>query len=314
MFGKMKIFLMITALFAVSFVYATQPWEVEDTGNQASYATSARSSLPFNFHITEAGDSDQRFYAHIFRGGEFYVNNTFGIVPYFNGIKIEAWNRSDRSWHICNALIRLYNRGDSMEAFKTTVHELAHADHCAFVVGNRSNLCGNDANPTIITWGGVDGKIKEPYAMMMDAFFTDEVYGHVFNVNESRNNFYQYIRIQRGEPNNFWEWGEEKYSPIAIDMRDTFDQRAAWGNTFPVDEVDGYTIHQVRDSLINVMNFWDGWRKSLRDKYTNPTEGHPLNRLFFQYIFRPSMIDWMDPVDFPPWVPEGIIVPPLEQW
>ena len=70
MFGKMKIFLMITALFAVSFVYATQPWMGEEPYSVSEYC------------LLEEGNS---VFGGIFT--EFFNEETTGCVPFSEPIE-----------------------------------------------------------------------------------------------------------------------------------------------------------------------------------------------------------------------------------
>jgi hypothetical protein len=70
MFGKMKIFVMITVFLAVSFVYATQPWMGEDPYSVSEYC------------LLEEGNS---VLGGIFT--EFFNEETTGCVPFTEPIE-----------------------------------------------------------------------------------------------------------------------------------------------------------------------------------------------------------------------------------
>jgi hypothetical protein len=54
-------------------------------------------------------------------------------------------------------------------------------------------------------------------------------------------------------------------------MIDNMNQRDFFGNTFPIDNVSGYTIRQLQDALIGA-GYWSQWRDNIKNRYNNPTE------------------------------------------
>lgn len=77
---------------------------------------------------------------------------------------------------------------------------------------------------------------------------------------------------------------DEGYTPLAIDLMDTNNQRIFYGGNinYPNDQVENYTISQLENALLPSFGSWWSWRTVIKDMYANPTEVH-VDYLFQTY-------------------------------
>ena len=308
------------------WMYIVQDSDPSSNKIPLSYLSPEASGAPWIINITESSLNHQWFYAHVFRGANHFFNNPVLSSDISNvGIKayllLEDFGRAFTSRNEISMPGKSSTGGrrGSANLFMLTIHELAHLDHFDVAVGTMCNFTNRP-----IVWDDERGnriskKITEGYAMLVERYLAALVYiptPHLLLQYRTLEYFWTMTDLGATPP---VYGGNQMYSSIGIDLIDSYNQREKndshpGGETYPVDNVSGYYISDVRESLKNSANFMFGWTQSLRDKFPdNPTNDERLDRLFIQYVFRPLMIDWMDPVDFPPWVPEGVIVPPPPQ-
>ncbi|MFO7734766.1 MAG: hypothetical protein R6W70_00970 [bacterium] len=297
--------------------------EAGNSGEQAFYTTTTGTAeiKPFKFHIVEVFAGRHWFYAHLFRGANYFFtmmdilshfNNGLSYSTITDSIKIEAHYGGDSSRDFGRAFCQDFDSPtiphismprnvrneatdpviprSSRNLFRLTMHELAHIDHCYLIRGEKCNLKDpNDFSIEDIRWGDINKMITEGYAMLIEEFFGNWEYGDSgFLQLRSLEEFFRVPVPATNTPG-----GSGVYGPVAIDMVDRYNQRVQngahpSGETYPVDEVEGYTIWQVRNSIKDVTDFLNGWKQSLRNKYpNNPTDGDELDSLFPQYIFIP---------------------------
>lgn len=170
-------------------------------------------------------------YAHIFRAGAFYVGQqTFGLKSKpFDLISIQAMDENGptnksghyRSW---NENIRIWKnwydgtRISSRDLFSITAHELGHAHHDEIYNG---------------AFGTVDSKIKEAWACAVSYYMTSSVYSLPLT-----SWLFGWYHMQT------WKRGGNAYSPLMIDLVDSYNQRNLSSN-YLQDRVSGYTLKQI---------------------------------------------------------------------
>jgi hypothetical protein len=247
----------------------------EDNWGQAWY-NGPKQRGDWNLDIGKGGMN--WVYAHIHRGAyTYYYANDYGIKsPPLDGklfkqkIHIGAMNKSGRAHYYdfnkfwLSPQIKVYAKASNgswrtgIYLFGTTVHELAHASHweIGYSYGNYI----------------VDAIFSEPYlpeswAQGVEAVITSNIY----KTNWEQCQDYRISEIL----------GNGGYTPIVWDMLDDFNQRKQYGNSFPVDNVNGYTLKQLEGALYNCFN-WVGWRENIKSKYNNISEDY-INELFSNY-------------------------------
>lgn len=178
--------------------------------------------------------------------------------------------------------IHIKEWGDPFDLiYGTTIHELAHAGH--------RNVAGNTYDSVVfraytlpcITAAGCNDpsnldhqsarRLLETWATTVENEFTVDRYRNLFGVTN-----YDYVLNQF---QNQTIAGEEYYTSAGIDMIDNVNQRIdLQNNNLPIDNVSGYSLFQLEQSLQNSNTFLQ-WRLNLADDYTNATEG-ALPQLF----------------------------------
>ncbi len=245
----------------------------------------------WNLTIRRAWTPSNWHWASIHRGAMeyFYNNGRYGIRrPYKKSIFEKrlhiAGKYKDNRWFpdhywtwnniIWSAPVGVYshdgngNARDSRQIFATTIHELAHVSHWEI---------GYSTTQYIIEALNDDPFLPESWAVGVEHAITNRVYPETIvgaNLFPHEGNLqWQTLRIIQTE--------SKGYTPIVIDMMDDFNQGVT-DTTFPNDRVSGYTLGQLENALPKAGSWWE-WRKRIRDKYTNSTEGAELDYLFREY-------------------------------
>jgi len=161
----------------------------------------------------------------------------------------------------------------SINIYGNTIHELTHASHFQL---HRSLFVG--------VGGIVDAKQRdlmiESWALGVETIITNHRYQDRFNrnVRYRRSQQFQYVDQQ----NDADPLVIDEYTPLFIDLNDSFNQNILGGNPRPpVDRVSGYTIPQMQQSL-NGSTTLVQLENSLRDIHNNPTENNVAE--LFEYV------------------------------
>ena len=188
------------------------------------------------------------FWATIFRGGWYYLNNNFGFGNRpFDYISVEAYNGNGPKnvwgyyWagrpHAQNIQIWRYNHDSSriedINIFAISVHEFAHAHH-------------HEMQGSAFRKGEIKSRLKESWAVAVEYFLTKLVYGDS-DIKRTRDYWLRdYYSKQYNWRNK--NWGDDKdfygnYTPLVIDLIDDYDQDGL------IDRVSGFTLRQIADIL-----------------------------------------------------------------
>jgi hypothetical protein len=122
----------------------------------------------------------------------------------------------------------------------------------------------------LIRYLRIDKKVVESWAVAVQSFVTDSVY--------HKNGYVDFLQWANLE--DVKSWGEEKYTPVAIDLIDTYNQRTGRGIDYPIDRVSGYTLSQIQETL-KTTTTWNDWRDKIK-AISNPTSIY-VDELFKQY-------------------------------
>lgn len=257
-----------------SIVWDSHDWDIRSGYyGQAFYNGPNGSRSDWNLDIEIGGKSF--VYGHIHRACFNYWNNIIGLKKPFDDnfwkqkIKIAVYDKAGRSyfgsfnrWLLGSplAIYQLENDGSPRSAariYNTTIHELAHVSHWDM---DQSDFYK------------ADDRVVESYAVGVAYVFSAQVYsaGQI-----------PFGNWQDVEFRDLTGHFESKYTPLVVDLMDNFNQRFL-GNTYPNDNVSGYTIAQIETAMKGAKTL-EKWRDNLRDNYDNPTENH-LDELFNNYI------------------------------
>ncbi len=257
-----------------SIVWDSHDWDIRSGYyGQAFYNGPNGSRSDWNLDIEIGGKSF--VYGHIHRACFNYWNNIIGLKKPFDDnfwkqkIKIAVYDKAGRSyfgsfnrWLLGSplAIYQLENDGSPRSAariYNTTIHELAHVSHWDM---DQSDFYK------------ADDRVVESYAVGVAYVFSAQVYsaGQI-----------PFGNWQDVEFRDLTGYFESKYTPLVVDLMDNFNQRFL-GNTYPNDNVSGYTIAQIETAMKGAKTL-EKWRDNLRDNYDNPTENH-LDELFNNYI------------------------------
>lgn len=249
----------------------------------------------WNYTINNgSGDSDDKYHALIHQAAhDYYYGHRFGLIsPPLNGfalnqMKIAAREVSGASYHVhtpSELTFGLYPRvvvkqwGSAADKiYGTTIHELTHASHSVL---DRINydLLVKDA-----FFGDFSAAIRNRNRRLLETWPTTvEI---VMTVERYRTKFgdssYEY-----GNTNGFFYRNMKRktilednlYTSCGFDMIDNMNQRDSFGNTYPIDNVSGYTIRQLQFAMVGASS-WHEWRDNIKNRYDNPTEIY-LDELF----------------------------------
>lgn len=198
----------------------------------------------------------EKFCSTIFRAAyHYYYKDIQGLRrPPENGfwktqVKIGAFNYRNedndgnnspiRATFGIGELIHIYNPQNRIdEIYATTIHELGHAVHLELTGG---------------FWA--DTKVCESWARGVQWVLTKMEYPNYIG----------------GTQNNI-------YTNIIMDMIDDESNNNYYGLRGTKDQVSGYNIIEIQNSLLGVMS-WDAWKNKLKNDYENSTEQY-LESLF----------------------------------
>jgi hypothetical protein len=141
--------------------------------------------------------------------------------------------------------------------FYIAIHELAHASHWELRKNNWTN--------------GTDDRLVESWAMGVGWVLTRIEYS-------THNDYANMTFAQMRDPS----FGNNKYTPVIIDLLDNDNQGGCCSTTLPIDVINGYTIKNIEDVLSSCSNLQD-LRNMLTNTYEIPQEAQ-LNAFFAQYI------------------------------
>lgn len=220
-----------------------------------------------------------RFCATIFRAAfHYYYKDIQGLRrPPLNSfwatqVKIGAFegthqnNTSLGRTFLFGELIKIYTNPNenqsSADLYATTIHELAHAVHWQMYVP------GMGGGTIVSTYDSVEDRICESWSRGVQWALTKMVY-----------------------PDYVGGGTNSTYTNIIIDMLDTSSEISYYDGTpytncgfgAPRDQVEGYTIVQIENSLIGQSD-WTGWKNNIKNLYNNETENN-LDALFDAWYY-----------------------------
>ncbi len=216
-----------------------------------------KQSSPWNLDIMSG---PHRLYAHINRAAaDYYYRNRVGIKSpprrafLRAAMKIAAYDHAGTLGKHCKdcrllgvvPVLYIHSANDigprfSDEIYGTTIHELAHASHWEF---RRNN------------WHfSTEERLQESWAEGVEWIFTRLRYGS-YGDRPDRTDAYQSRSLN--DPHTL------KYSPIAVDLFDDFDQSTTcFGAGCIIDPVGGFTFREMEDALHGANGFLQ-WRENL---------------------------------------------------
>lgn len=246
-----------------------------------AYFNGPKQSIPWNLWIL-SGKSRHYATAHIAAIHYFYYCQGFYLTPPLGNtflsprLKI-AVHTAEEPWYMDGIaathpgtrvfgafpVIDLYGgsrRSDFI--YGTTIHELAHYAHWGFDPYNYNN----DTHSRL--------RIAESWADGVEWVFAKWRYGSYGDPGDP--NFHT------GGTNNYQDrtvGDDDVYTSIVVDMIDNQNQQvipsehSTYYYLYPIDEVNGYQIHEIEQSLRGV-TYWNEWRNNLINNYNNATENN----------------------------------------
>ena len=139
----------------------------------------------------------------------------------------------------------MYDAG-SINIFGTTIHEIAHSTHAA---------------NAIFIFPVAEKRMRETYAETIEWYLTTKYY-----VQRNPNFIYQ-KNLQTKTPTE-----DPVYTSFMVDLIDDVNQRDN-GPQFPIDNVEGYSMRQIENMVMNNATF-TGFKYDLKRVYNNSTEGY----------------------------------------
>ena len=259
-----------------SIVWDSQDWDIRDGYyGQAFFNGPEKSQSDWTLQIG-ANLTKSFGYGHIHRACYDYWNNQHDLKkPYRDNfwkqkIKIGLYEKVGKSyfdrsyaWSF-GSIIAIYSKKDERQfekaysIYSTTIHELAHVSHWD-IEPDIFNKCGR--------------VVIESFAVGIEYVFTSQIY-----TKEQMN----FLYLQDVNFQTLTENYRSIYTPLVIDLMDTFNQRAEYDYSYPIDNVSGYTISQIENAIKGVRTL-EEWRDNLKNMYDNPTEIY-LDELFNNYI------------------------------
>lgn len=240
------------------------------------------------------GDSDDKYHALIHQAAhDYYYGHRFGLIsPPRNGflkhqIKIAA--RESYPWGIPSSYshsradltfglapqIHIKQWGSAADiVYGTTIHELTHAAHSVLDRINYDLLVKDaffgDFSAAI---RNRNRRLLETWPTTVEIVMTLDRYKTKFG----DTNYFVYKNTNIVNYQNQTISSTNHYTSCGYDLIDDFNQRV-YGVDHPNDNVKGYIINQLQNSLIGASS-WNEWRDNIKDRYDNPTEFY-LNELF----------------------------------
>jgi len=217
---------------------------------------------------------EQEYYGTIHRGAHHYYYRDIGELrrPPGNSfwrkqIKIAAYLTNEGTnynspfaqlleWQPWPTITLKRYQDETDAIIGTTIHELSHSTHLKYAGLNH--------------FFGAEDRMVETYAQTIEWYLTGKLY---------RERFPSYIfddNYQQRAPS--FGGSYTTYTSLMVDLIDNYNQRAFRGSQYPIDNVNGYTIKQIEDKLMDTKTFGT-FKEALRNGYANPTEGN-LDELF----------------------------------
>ena len=231
-------------------------------------------SLSTAWHLVISSGMSWR-YAHVFRAAHFYAREQpFGLTPGFRYVSIcvvdQEGRSSQRPIPYFLSDIKIMSKSlTARQLMEDTFHELAHEHHLK-IEGNLA-ACHE--------------KIAEGWAIGVEQVMTDFVYENRELYKLYNDRTFTKMRSSKGG----------RYTPVVVDLIDTYNQRwvrddlPGLHDDLPLDNVGGYTLKQIQESLKRVTSFSE-WRKNL-ENFDNPS------RRFLEEYF--SQIIHLQPIPLP---------------
>lgn len=249
---------------------------------------------------------DDEYHAMIHTAAlEYYYKDRFGTMtpPTSNGIlqmKIAASEEynddasSHSPWRYLGTYtilpqIVIKKWGDpSDEVYGTTIHELAHAAHWNLDPNSYSNIVWDaytnvfftppvfNANSPMGPTAHNNRRLLETWATTIETLFTRRRYLDQFSVagyTYNDNNFQDQFILD-----------DIHYTSAGIDMLEgnyglPVNNQGLFNPARPIDRVNGYTINQLEDALIDASSWWEWRNRIFNVDINNPTRQN-LNELF----------------------------------
>ncbi len=263
-------------------------WERDDFALQDGWINGATYNGPKkdgNWNLELRGD-EQAYYATIFSGAYFYYyKDRMGLTSppensfWKSQLKIKARKESGTSSYIkarkfyLGADISIQEWGSrSDNVFATTIHELAHAAHKELDNTAYNSLAYKAYTLPCVSPGGCDSpgptgqsarRVMETWATTVEIVLTNLRYKSYlgFSVYSYPWNLQSFSDTIESQP---------FYTSVGFDLIDSFNQ-GVFGSAYVQDNVTGYTINQVENSLRNT-NSWGEWREHMKEQNpSNPT-------------------------------------------
>lgn len=251
-----------------SIVWEREDWDIRNgVWDQATYNGPNTLSSGWSVRISE-GDK-QYVYANVHRACETYWFNisSFGIKTppkdsfWHPRVKIGVYDTAGRAYSspllrwltVPSICVWSYSenkdgsstKNSSARLYQTTIHELAHTSHWEI---------DQDA------FWDVDNKIVESWAVCVAYNVSSATYPYSFGS-------WQYV-----SKTDIIDTYEKKYTPLIIDLMDTYNQYdSSLPDEFVNDEVNGYALKQIEGALKGAKKL-DQLKDNLKTLYDNPTE------------------------------------------
>lgn len=254
-----------------------------------------------NWNLNIKGGT-QEYYATIFRGAHlYYYGNIYGLTRppskkwWARRLVINARKQTGRSNYVksrrlilaADITLKAYQKPTDL-VFGVTIHELAHAAHREVDRSAYNSLVWKGyTGPCVenfISFGASD-TCKDPYSVGANARRLIETWASTVEQYVVYKRYKEYYNVQYfkySDDANYLQTREiikdNFYTSAGIDMMDNFNQGAKYGNSYPRDRVDGYSIAQLENALKGATT-WLHWKNNLKNNYANETEQY-LDELF----------------------------------
>ncbi len=164
----------------------------------------------------------------------------------------------------------------SDQVYGTTIHELSHALHS---VKDRSTY--NNLVRDAYWFGGGqvlnrNKRLLESWPLAVETLMTLERYRVRYNI--TNYTVYQNLNSNLQNYQNRSIAANNHYTSGIYDMTDNFNQRR-FGNEFPNDRVEGFTIKELENALPNSA-YWNAYRDRIKTMYPNKNTIQFVDELF----------------------------------
>nr|WP_314490423.1 hypothetical protein [uncultured Chryseobacterium sp.] len=251
-----------------------------------------------SWHPLLSGGKDE-YHALIHQAAhDFYYGNRFGLIsPPMNNhfynfgrqsqIKIAArltnsgptssysHVRSEITFGL-SAQIHIKDYGKSSDqVYGTTIHELSHALHSVKDRFSYDNIVRDSFLAFNSQVRKRNRRLLESWPTAVEILMTLERYRVRYNLQ----NYSVYQNLDYRNYQNRSIAIENLYTSGIYDMTDIVNQRASFGNTFPIDRVNGYTIKELENALPGA-RYWNDYRDKVKAMYPNKATRPFVDELF----------------------------------